>query len=215
LRAIIVANGEFVKPETYPWELEQIDIIIAADGGTQHCRSLGLVPSIVIGDLDSTNFEEQQTIKDNDNIKVIIYPRDKDQTDLELALHYAKEIGVTDIYLIGLYGGRIDQTLANILLLTRKEWSDIDMVVLNGPETAYIMHESRPLIISGKVGDIVSLIPLSPKVSVGKTNGLRWQLIEQEMFFGTTLGISNEMIKDICQIQIKTGILLVIHTNML
>ena len=66
MRAIIVANGEFVKPEPYPWELEQIDIIIAADGGIQHCRSLGLIPSIVIGDLDSTNFEEQQEKVNND-----------------------------------------------------------------------------------------------------------------------------------------------------
>jgi len=213
LRAIIVANGELVKPESYQLELEQIDIIIAADGGTQHCRSLGLEPSVVIGDLDSTNIEEQQALNENDNIQLIVYPRDKDQTDLELALQYASEIGVTDLFLIGLFGGRIDQTLANILLLTREEWSDIDMVVLNGAETAYMMCESRSLRLSGKVGDIVSLIPLSPIVSVVKTNGLRWQLMDTEMFFGTTLGISNEMIEDYCQIHIGAGNLLVIHTN--
>jgi thiamine pyrophosphokinase len=215
LRAIIVANGDLVEPETYQLDLEQIDIIIAADGGTQHCRSLSLEPSVVIGDLDSINFEEQLAINENDNIQLVVYPREKDQTDLELALQYAKKIGVTELFLIGLFGGRIDQTIANILLLTREEWSDIDMVVLNGAETAYLMRESRSLTLSGKVGDIVSLIPLSPIVSVAKTDGLRWQLNDTEMFFGTTLGISNEMIKDYCQIHIGAGNLLVIHTNVL
>ena len=181
----------------------------------QHCRSLSLEPSVVIGDLDSINFEEQLAINENDNIQLVVYPREKDQTDLELALQYAKKIGVTELFLIGLFGGRIDQTIANILLLTREEWSDIDMVVLNGAETAYLMRESRSLTLSGKVGDIVSLIPLSPIVSVAKTDGLRWQLNDTEMFFGTTLGISNEMIKDYCQIHIGAGNLLVIHTNVL
>ena len=214
MRAIIVANGELIKPETYLLELEQSDITIAVDGGTQHCRSLGLEPTVVIGDLDSTSLEDQQAIKDNEKIQLIVYPRDKDLTDLELALQYAKKIGVTDVFLIGLFGGRIDQTIANILLLTREDWRDIDMIILNGHETAYMMRENQSLTLSGKVGDIVSLIPLSPNVFVNETHGLRWQLIDTQMFFGTTLGISNEMTKDYCQIHIGIGKLMVIHTNL-
>ena len=213
MRAIIVANGELIIPETYLVELEQSDITIAADGGTQHCRSLGLEPSVVIGDLDSITLEEQQAIKDNEKIQLIVYPRDKDQTDLELALQYAKKVGITDIFLIGLLGGRLDQTIANILLLTREEWCDINMIILNGHETAHLMRENRSLTIIGKHGDIISLIPLSPNVSVIKTYGLRWQLTDAEMFFGTTLGISNEMISEYCHIHIGVGNLMVVHTN--
>jgi len=213
LRAIIVANGELIKPETYLVELKHSDITIAADGGTQHCRTLGLEPSVVIGDLDSTTIEDQQAIKDNEKIQLIVYPRDKDQTDLELALQYAKKIGVTDVFLIGLLGGRIDQTIVNILLLTREEWSDIDMIILNGHETAHLMRENRSITLNGKIGDIVSLIPLSPNVYVTKTHGLRWQLTDAEMFFGTTLGISNEMISEYCHIHIGVGNLMVVHTN--
>jgi len=213
LRAIIVANGELIKPETYLVELKQSDITIAADGGIQHCRTLGLEPCVVIGDLDSTTIEDQQAIKDNEMIQLIVYPRDKDQTDLELALQYAKKIGVTEVFLIGLLGGRIDQTIANILLLTREEWSDIDMILLNGHETAHLMRENRSLTLNGKIGDIVSLIPLSPNVYVTKTHGLRWQLNDAEMFFGTTLGISNEMINEYCHIHIGVGNLMVVHTK--
>jgi len=213
LRAIIVANGELIKPETYLLEIEQSDITIAVDGGTRHCRSLGLEPTVVIGDLDSTSVDDQQAIKDNEKIQLIVYPRDKDLTDLELALQYAKKIGVTDVFLIGLFGGRMDQTIANILLLTREDWRDISMIILNGHETAYMMRENQSLTLGGKVGDIVSLIPLSPNVFVTETHGLRWQLIDTQMFFGTTLGISNEMTKDYFQIQIGIGNLMVIHTN--
>lgn len=213
MHAIIVANGELINPEKYLVELEQSDITIAADGGIQHCRSLGLEPSVVIGDLDSITLDEQQALKDNEKIQLIVYPRDKDQTDLELALQYAKKVGVTDVLLIGLLGGRLDQTIANILLLTREEWCDIKMIILNGHETAHLMRENRSLTINGKHGDIISLIPLSQNVSVIKTHGLRWQLIDAEMLFGTTLGISNEMIEDYCQIHIGIGNLMVIHTN--
>jgi thiamine pyrophosphokinase len=88
------------------------------------------------------------------------------------------------------------------------------MIILNGHETAYMMRENQSLTLSGKVGDIVSLIPLSPNVFVNETHGLRWQLIDTQMFFGTTLGISNEMTKDYCQIHIGIGKLMVIHTNL-
>jgi thiamine pyrophosphokinase len=47
------------------------------------------------------------------------HPPAKDETDLELALLLAVEQGFNrEIWLFGLLGGRLDQTLANVLLLT-------------------------------------------------------------------------------------------------
>ncbi|MEZ4581030.1 MAG: hypothetical protein R3A10_05170 [Caldilineaceae bacterium] len=50
------------------------------------------------------------------------HPTGKDQTDLELALERAIRDGAPDILLLGALGGRLDQTLANLLILAQRNW---------------------------------------------------------------------------------------------
>ena len=47
-----------------------------------------------------------------------IHPVDKDETDLELALQIAIDEGATEIDVLAVLGGRLDQSLANLMLLT-------------------------------------------------------------------------------------------------
>lgn len=212
MRVIIVANGELKHPSEISHFVEQSDIIIAADGGAGHCLASGIKPSVVIGDLDSIT-KEQQKLLESSQTKFIEYPIDKDKTDLELAINYTKELGINDIFLLGLFGGRLDQTIANLLLLTKNEWNNFKFTVLNGNEIAYLMQDHDSLTIDGEVGNIVSLIPLTQEVTEIHTDGLRWKLDGSLLMFGTTLGVSNEMINSSCNIRIGNGKLLVIHTR--
>lgn len=212
MRAIIVANGELKNPSEIQNFFEQGDIIIAADGGAGHCLELGIRPSVVIGDLDSITKDQQKVLKSSQT-KFIEYARDKDQTDLELALNYTKELGINDVLLLGLFGGRLDQTIANLLLLTKKEWKYFKFTALNGNEIAYLLQDQDSLTINGEVGNIVSLIPLTQKVTEIHADGLRWALDDALLIFGTTLGVSNEMINSSCNIRIGKGKLLIIHTK--
>lgn len=212
MRAIIVANGELHVPPSFQGQLKLSDIIIAADGGARHCLTLGIEPSIVIGDLDSIT-RDQQRVLDSPNTQFIVHPKYKDQTDLELALNYVNDLGINDILLIGFFGGRLDQTVANLLLLTKKDWNDFQFTAINGLETAYLIQDQGSLIIDGEMGNTVSLIPLTNEVTAIHTNGLRWSLQNARMIFGSTLGVSNEMVNNSCHIQIGNGKLLVIHTK--
>lgn len=212
MRAIIVANGDLNITKDSLQLLVDSEITIAANGGIRHCQSLGLNPSVVIGDLDSITDSQRKAHKP-EGTNFLVYPKDKDQTDLELALRYAKKIGAKEILLLGLFGGRLDQSLANILLLTREEWADLQFTVINGAETIYLLRENDVQTIDGNLGDIVSLISMTPSVSVIQTSGLRWPLMAVEIIFGTTLGVSNEMTEKSCQIEIGSGCLLIIHTK--
>jgi thiamine pyrophosphokinase len=164
----------------------------------------------VIGDGDSLS-EQDKIYLLNGKAHFIRYPMDKDQTDLELALDYTLQVGIDEVRLYGLLGGRLDQTLANLLLLSKDSYSSLKLIVFAGLDTAYLLRAQEIITIEGKIGDIVSLIPLSFIVTGVTTHGLRWPLAKAKLDYGSTLSISNEMEASKVSIEIDDGKLLVIH----
>jgi thiamine pyrophosphokinase len=210
LRAVIFANGEIQNLWTARSAIQQGDLLIAADGGTRNCLALGLTPDQIIGDLDSLEPEQRSTLETS-RTKFRSFPMDKDQTDLELALNFVAQQGADEILLLGLIGGRLDQTLANLLLLSRPEWSKSRLVVIDGLDTAYILHDQGSLSLLGEAGDIVSLLPLCPQVTGVTTHNLKWSLEKSILQFGSTLSVSNQMTAPSAEISILHGTLLVVH----
>jgi thiamine pyrophosphokinase len=210
LRAVIFANGIIEESHGALADKRHDDLVIAADGGAHNSLQMGLNPNVVIGDLDSISEPVRETLRNN-GATFIAFSRDKDQTDLELALEYARRTGAREILLLGLLGGRLDQTLANLLLLSRDEFSSLALTVVNGPDTAYLLSQGNTRRIQGEPGDIVSLIPLSQQVAGVTTGGLRWPLRAARLEFGSTLSVSNELTGTEATVQIEQGKLLLVH----
>ena len=207
-RLIIFANGIVPELESARRLIQAGDVLIAADGGTRHVLALGLFPSIVIGDLDSLTQHDRRRL-DEKGVEIQQYSRDKDETDLELAFHYACTAGYREILVVGALGGRLDQILGNLSLLTNPEFSTLDVRIDDGVEEAFITRGRCE--VHGKPGDIVSLIPWSGEVSGVCTEGLHWPLHDESLFPDKTRGISNEMARETVAISQKSGLLLVIH----
>ena len=112
----IFANGDIQEVEWIRPYLSAPAIVIAANGGSRHLLLLDHPPDVLIGDLDSLPLEAQAW-RELDSITVFVYPHDKNETDLELALLHAVSHYEEDIQIFGALGGRLDQTLANIMLL--------------------------------------------------------------------------------------------------
>ncbi len=210
MRAVIFANGELNQPSNPLAAIRENDYLIAADGGTHHCLALGLTPQVVIGDLDSTTDEQRVSLTEK-GTQFRVHPRAKDQTDLELALMHAVDEKAEEILLLGILGGRLDQTLANLLLLTRPEWQSARLTAADGLDYATLLRKGDELHIQTQEKDTVSLIPLTPKVEGITTRGLRWSLKDAVLEFGSTLGISNEASGEAAKVKIRTGQLLVVH----
>jgi thiamine pyrophosphokinase len=210
MRAVIIANGNIEDHSQVLSQLLPEDLLIAADGGAEHCRVIGIQPDIVIGDMDSISSQLMEELQTN-GTKFKIYPKDKDQTDLELALSYAHQKGVSEIVFFGILGGRLDLSLANLMLLARDEWQTSSIIVIDGPDTAYLLRAKDSISIDGMPGDIVSLIPLSEKVEGVSTKGLRWQLDEAVLLQGNTRSVSNELLTNSARVNIDKGKMLLIH----
>jgi thiamine pyrophosphokinase len=209
-RAIIFINGELPKPEAIRQRLRDDDFIIGVDGGTRHALALGLLPSVVIGDLDSLSAANLHSLEEQD-VDIIQYPADKDKTDLELALAYAVDVGCKQIILVAAFGGRLDQTLGNLSLLTDPDLGSVDVRADDGVEEVFFARKQTQ--IDGRIGDIVSLIPWHGDVKITRTEGLRWSLQNEILFPYKTRGISNELIAEKAQIEIESGLLLIVHTS--
>jgi thiamine pyrophosphokinase len=207
-RAVIFVNGNIADPEQVRRLIRPGDTILAADGGTRHALALGLVPSVVIGDLDSLGADERRKLE-SAHAELRPHQRDKNETDFELALKYAVDSGFLEILVIAALGGRLDQTLGNLSALTDSSLAGLDTRVDDGVEQAFFIRTRAH--IRGIPGEVVSLIPWGAEVTGVTTTGLRWLLQGETLFPDKTRGISNEMDGKSATISLESGLLLVVH----
>jgi thiamine pyrophosphokinase len=212
LRAVIFANGTLNNASQTLAALQAGDLLIAADGGARHCLALGLTPEVVIGDFDSLSAEELAQLE-RDGAQVVRYPMRKDFTDLELALKHAISLGANEILVFAALGARWDQTLANLLLPAAPGLEQVCIRLLDGPQEIILLRAGETHLLSGQVGDIVSLVPLGGHARGITTTGLEYPLTDGMLYFGATRGISNVMLGDQATVRLEEGLLLctIIH----
>lgn len=208
---LIFANGVLENKVWLESYFEQARLVIAADGGLRHLLALGRLPNVLIGDLDSLP-DGVEELLDTWDIDIFRFPRAKDETDLELAIQYALDRFPDDLLLIaGGFGGRLDHALANIMLLAHPAFIGRTIYFVDEGQTAWLIDAETT--ITGRPGDIVSLIPLGGDVKVVETTGLRWQLLNETLPLGPARGMSNEMTGDRARIRIAGGLLFCVHTT--
>ncbi len=206
MRIIIFANGNLPYPERARTLIHPDDFILCADGGTRHALALGLNPNVIVGDMDSLpeNFSPSTF-----NGKIVLFPKDKNETDLELAINHALTLNPSQILILAALGGRMDQTLANIALLSNLQLATCDIRLADGVEEIFFCRDQAK--VEGRSGDIVSLIPWQGEVTGVFTENLRWHLHYETLYPEKTRGISNEMTADVATVSIKSGLLLITH----
>ena len=210
-RIVIFANGELPDIDKARLLLQDDDYIICADGGTRHALALDVQPNLIIGDMDSAEKDQLQKLKE-DEVSIELFPHDKNETDLELAINRAIELEPKQILIIAALGGRLDQTLANIALLTDPRLSTVKVRLDDGVEEIFFCRDQ--IQVRGRRGDLVSLIPWQDAVSDVRTENLKWPLKSETLYPDKTRGISNEMLGDTASISIGSGLLLIVHRRM-
>jgi thiamine pyrophosphokinase len=163
-----------------------------------------------VGDLDSLDEAQQAQLKVM-GCRLDVYPVAKDWTDLELALKLAVDEGATEIIVLGALGGRLDQELANILLLLLPELQAIPTRIVDERQEMFVTRSEG--IITGLAGDIVSLIPLGGDVTGIVTTGLLYPLRDEPLLCGPARGISNVMTGEVARVTLRSGALLVVHSR--
>lgn len=201
--ALIFASGD--RPHTSIIEdLPPADLVVAADGGYESALALGFTVDVVVGDLDSGASGDLP-----DDLVVERYPRDKEATDLELAMDLVARRSPDRVVVVGGSGGRLDHELATAELLCSDRWDrsiDIDWVSDRG--WCHVVRARRT--VHGDPGWTVTLLPVGGDAVGVRTQGLKWELVGDTLPHGTTRGVSNVLRGPVAEIYVAQGCLLVI-----
>jgi thiamine pyrophosphokinase len=222
MQAIVLADGD-VAPraridEAWPGWADPAALVIAADGGLRHATGLGLRPAIWVGDGDSVDPAALERLA-ADGAEVRRVAEMKDQSDTELALLAAVERGADEVVILGALGGaRIDHTLANVGLLAHPALTGRRAVLLDAGARVALLQAPAPDGAStehplpGRVGDLVSLLPLGDGVDGVTTSGLVYRLADEPLPPGPARGLSNVREDPAATVTLRRGMLLIVES---
>ncbi|MBO4815979.1 MAG: thiamine diphosphokinase [Clostridia bacterium] len=186
--------------------------IIASDKGLEILDKCKITPNYIIGDFDSIDQNILNKYINNSNIKIIKLNPIKDYTDTHMALKLAIDIKSLDITIIGAIGTRVDHLLGNIHVLKEALDKKISCKILNENNKIYLLN--RETILKKEIEyPYISLIPLTTTVEGITLNGFKYNLNNEKMYIGQSLGVSNEQIEENAIIKIEKGILIIIKSK--
>jgi thiamine pyrophosphokinase len=206
---VLAASPVWSSPERLR-DLPRPDVVIAADGGSTLAARLGLVPDLVIGDLDSSDPALLQTLERQGIPFDRFQHETKVQTDTELAALAALRWRPQTIFILGAIGGRLDHSIANLMLLTHPQLAQQDVRVVDGRQTAMLAKPGRWNDIPAAVGDTVSLLPVGGDVAGVRTSDLLYPLNSETLLVGQSRGVSNEVAGQSPRVYYDSGLMMVI-----
>ncbi len=177
--------------------------VVATDGAALGLRALGVLPDVIIGDLDSIGTERESFTRAG--VRVIRL-ESQETNDLEKALLWLVEQGTVAATAIGLAGGAVDHTLNNFSVIG-KFATQLRLRLRDDLSTAYLVRGSLALDV--QPGDRISLIPL-PSATL-QTQGLAWPLHDEQLAIGVREGASNMAIAPHITIHVRQGTAILFH----
>ena len=185
------------------------DFLIAVDSGLDHARNLGLEPNLVIGDLDSISHSGLNWAK-NQKIEIKQFSTNKDKSDLELALDEAKEI-TNSVFVVGSDIGRFDHVLGIIAALGSVAPFFTQSHALIGSSYLTFVTTNGKIYLSN--GPTVSVFALGEHAHGVTLRGFKWELTNAFLPSRSTLGLSNELVENVGEITVESGVLVAIQTG--
>jgi len=193
-----ILNHDKINKIIIPGIKNDGDIYIAADSGIKTAKKLNIKPDVLIGDFDSFDLSDlseliELKLEDN-NIKIIKYPEEKDDTDLMLAVKYSLELNYKNIIIIGGLDGRTDHTIANIFYLKYIKNHGASGYITNGyNKISYLKNSSVKIYKNHKY---ISVIPVSSEINGVILRNFKYSLENATVKSEEPFTVCNEISKD-------------------
>ena len=176
------------------------DLVIAADGGFDTLKNLGITPDLLIGDMDSIETEA--------DVERIVFPVRKDETDTFLAYREGVKRGYTNFVILGGVGGRDDHTFANFSLLIygKNRGHCIKMI---GERCEMFAIKNERIELSGTPEAHLSAFAFGGDAKGVTIRGLEYEAEDLTLSPEFPLAVSNRFTERNASIEVKDGTLLI------
>jgi thiamine pyrophosphokinase len=200
---LLLCNGEAPSRALVRRLAGRAGMIVAADGGANTARACGIVPDVIIGDLDSLSSATRRQFRQS----TVLFVGRQDNTDLEKALDYVAAHGAREVVIAGATGRRIDFTLANFAVA----WNYTPALEIRYAGDGWgAIPVVNGAVVRARVGTTVSLIPFGACNGV-TLKGLEYPLRNASLRIGE-VGVSNVVRSSPFTVRVRRGkVLLVVQ----
>jgi len=201
---LLICNGEVPSKALARQLSRDADIVVAADGGANVARVLGIRPDVIIGDLDSITRMTKKFYARGTAVQFIRVTR-QDNTDIEKALDFLLEQKVKRVTIIAATGNRLDHTLGNLSVI----WNytkNIEIAIVGEGFVALPVTKRQRFV--ARKGTTVSLVPFGTCSGI-TLKGLFYPLSNARMKVGE-IGVSNVVAKSPFSVEVRRGKMLMI-----
>ena len=206
-KILLVLGGEPPGEDLLHWRFDDCDLTVAVDSGWLAYRKAGLLPDILIGDMDSCGETDLQDGIPS-SVRVIV-DSDQNNTDFQKALNLINsDYSPHEIVILGGFGKRTDHLLNNFSIVSGIQ-DDIIVVMDSGDEWIRRVTPSTSAEVRGMEGATISLIPQRINTVV-HSSGLKWELENEVLSWSYQFSQSNEFVSDFSKISVLSGALLII-----
>jgi len=211
VQAAIFLNGAPDSERLIQAVVGPANLVIAADGGARYALSAGIVPDLIVGDMDSLGEDLARGIEGR-GAELQRHPARKDKMDGHLAVLAARERGATAADFLCAVGGEIGAVFAVPHILLAAERIGLrSTVVADWGRMFVIEDDSRT--VEGAAGESVSVFPLSGLAKGVTLEGMSYPLKSAVLQPGDTLGFHNELVGRKAKVSVLNGTLLVVQEN--
>jgi thiamine pyrophosphokinase len=209
VRAAIFLNG---APDSEPLiqaVAKGTGLIVAADGGARYALAAGIVPDLIVGDMDSLG-EDLAREAEQRGASLQRHPARKDKMDGHLAVLAARGWGATVADFLCAAGGKPGAVFAVPHILLAAERIGLRSTVSADWGRMFVL-EAGSRIVEGTAGDSVSIFPLSGPATGVTLEGMTYPLTNASLEPGDTLGFHNELVGQKAKVSVVSGALLVLQ----
>lgn len=201
-RCVIVGGAEIKNYDVIKKYLKADDFVICCDCGLRHRAGLGISADLIIGDFDSYENPNSET-------ETVILPVIKDDTDTVYAAKEALKRGFEDFLLVGVFGGRLDHTIANIsILLMLEKQGKTALAVDDCGEISVV--KDKPVFIDDNC-KFFSVLNITGNASGIIERNVKYPLENAVINCDYQYGVSNEVNPgQVAEVSVKSGELLLV-----
>lgn len=178
---IVKIVGASIDSFSKLYKKDENEYIIGCDGGIDVLNNYGVIYNVAIGDFDSTSIDNISK-----GVEIIKFKSEKDESDLELALHHALGLNPELIEMYNVTGNRLDHFYAALNLIKQNP----DKVVIYDDHNE--IYSSKHCEVFSDDYKYISFFSIFPDTIIN-LEGFKYNLNDYSLSLLDSLCLSNEI----------------------